>query len=109
MMGEKISRELERYGRAVTLYTPQHPEGVAVKAMLQPERDRGTAGAVPTRLGWVKQGRFIYLGPAQVCLEGKCRLEADRVWYGIRNARPVYAGGEVTHWWAVLEEVRDET
>ncbi|MBE6957056.1 MAG: hypothetical protein E7450_06355 [Ruminococcaceae bacterium] len=104
MMRENIDRELERYGRAVTVYTPQYPEGAVEKVMLQPERTRGTARAVPSPLGWKKQGRFIYLGPAHVPLEGKCGLEAEGVRYSLRNARPVYAGGELTHWWAVLEE-----
>ena len=105
MMTAKISTELERHGRVVTLYTPKHPEGVAVKAVVQPERSRGTARAVPSPLGWKKQGRFIYLGPAKVSLEGgSVRMEADGVRYDMHNARPVYAGGEITHWWAVFEE-----
>ena len=51
MMGEKIGRELERLGRRVTLYTPEHPDGVEVKACFQPMREKGTAKAVPTPLG----------------------------------------------------------
>ena len=47
MMQEKIGRELERYGRAVTVYTAQHPNGVAVKACVQPMREKGTAKAAP--------------------------------------------------------------
>lgn len=104
MMQEKIGRELERLGRKVTLYTAQNPDGVEVKACFQPMRERGTAKAVPTPLGWVVQDKFTYIGPAQVRLDGgDCRLEADGVCYRMRTAQPVYAGGELTHWWAVFD------
>lgn len=109
MMQEKIGRELARFGRRMTLYTKQHPEGVVVMAMLQPVRDRGTAKAVPTPLGWEIQDRFTYIGPAWVSLEdGCCRLEADGVWYWMRTAQPVYVGGQLTHWWAVFDRREQE-
>ena len=109
MIREKIGRELERYGRTVTLYTGQHPEGVRVKAMVQPVRDRGTAKAVPTPLGWEQQDRLTYIGPANVSLEeGTCRLEADGVCYRMYTAQPVYAGGHLAHWWAVFDRREQE-
>lgn len=109
MMQEKIGRELERLGREVTLYTPQHPDGIGVRACFQPMRERGTAKAAPTPLGWVVQDKFTYIGPAQVRLEGgNCRLEADGVCYRMRTAQPVYAGGELTHWWAVFDRREQE-
>lgn len=104
MMQEKIGRELERFGRTVTLYTRQHPEGVSVKAHVQPMREKGTAKAVPTPLGWVIQDKMTYIGPAGVHLDGgSCRMEADGVCYRMKQAQPVYVGGELTHWWAVFE------
>lgn len=104
MMAEKIERELERLGRPVTLYTAQHPGGIAVKACVQPMREKGTAKAAPTPLGWVVQDRFTYIGPAWARLDGgTCRLEADGVRYRMRTAQPVYVGGELTHWWAVFD------
>ena len=109
MMQEKIGRELARFGRAMPLYTKQHPEGVAVKAMFQPVRDRGTAKAVPTPLGWQVQDRFVYIGPAQASLEeGECRLEVDGVRYRMRTAQPVYAGGQLSHWWAMFDRKERE-
>ena len=66
--------------------------------------EKGTAKAVPTPLGWVVQDKFTYIGPAQVNLDsGRCRLEADGVCYRMKQAQPVYAGGQLTHWWAVFE------
>ena len=104
MMQEKIGRELERYGRMVTVYTAQHPDGVAVKACVQPMREKGTAKAAPTPLGWVVQDQVTYIGPAGIRLDGgSCRLEMDGVRYRMRTAQPVYAGGELTHWWAVFD------
>lgn len=109
MMQEKIGRELERLGRTVTLYTACSPQGVTVKAYFQPMRERGTAKAVPTRLGWVIQDKFTYIGPAQVSLDGgSCRLEADGVCYRMRTAQPVYVGGQLTHWWAVFDRREQE-
>lgn len=109
MMQEKIRRELERFGRTVTLYTAQNPEGVKVKACFQPMRERGTAKAAPTPLGWVIQDRFTYIGPAHVRLDGGvCRLEADGVCYRMHTAQPVYVGGRLTHWWAVFDRREQE-
>ena len=109
MMQGKIGRELARFGRKMMLYTKQHPEGIMVKAMLQPVRDRGAAKAVPTPLGWERQDRFVYIGPAQVSLEdGNCRLEADGVRYRMYTAQPVYAGDQLTHWWAMFDRKEQE-
>ena len=109
MMREKIERELERLGRTVTLYTKEHPEGVSVKAQVQPMREKGAARAVPTPLGWTVQDKLIYIGPAGVRLDGGgCRMAVDGTEYRVRTAQPVYVGGERTHWWAVLERAERE-
>ena len=109
MMHKQVKAELDRYGRKMTLYTREHPEGVEVKAMLQPVRDRRTAKAVPSPLGWVVQDRFIYIGPAEVALEGSgCRLTTDGADYRLRTAQPVYAGGVLSHWWAVFQCAQQE-
>ena len=109
MMRKDIERALEQFGRSVTLYTAQYPEGVAVNACFQPVRERGTAKAAPTPLGWVVQDKFTYIGPAQVRLDGgNCRLEADGVRYRMRTAQPVYVGGRLTHWWAVFDRREQE-
>lgn len=93
---------LARYGRDVTVYTGEVPEGVTLRAFFQPVRDRGTAQTVPSPLGIVKQDRFIYLGPPGQPLDDLCRVEVDGEVYGLEAAHPVHIGQVCSHWWAIF-------
>lgn len=101
-MGQEFARILARYGQDVTVYTETTPEGTALRAFFQPLRDKGTAQTVPSPLGQAKQDRFLYLGPPQTALDDACRLEVRGERYRVEAAQPIYVGGTVSHWWAVL-------
>lgn len=90
---------LARYGQTVTVYTPDTPEGVAVRAMLQPVLERSGEQAVPSPLGVRREDRFLYLGPKGTELQaGKSRVECQGTEYQVQAAHLV---GDC-HWWAVL-------
>lgn len=102
MMEREFAYILARYGQNVRVYTPGVPEGKALRAFFQPMRERGTVQTVPSPLGQVKQDRFLYLGPAQTALDENSRVEVDGELYRVDNAQPIYVGGRLSHWWAVL-------
>lgn len=106
-MTEAFEAILRAYGRAAVLC--RGDEKTEVRAFLQrvqkpaeqPPEEDGPFGAADLR-------RWVYLGPAD------CAVEAgDRVVTGdgedlvVQNAAAVYAGGERSHWWAVLRPARE--
>lgn len=102
MMEREFTRIAARYGQDVRVYTCGVPEGKALRAFVQPMRDRGTEQSVPSPLGQVKQDRFLYLGPPEPALDEDSRLEVGGERWRVRAAQPIYVGGVLTHWWAVL-------
>lgn len=104
-MAAEFADILTRYGRDMTVYSNQKPEGQAVRAFFQPVLDRGTAQAVPSPLGEVRQDRFLYLGPPEAALDCSpvCGVELDGELYRPQAVEPVYVGGELSHYWAVLK------
>lgn len=97
-----FSRILARYGQDVTVYTRDAAEGIRTRAFFQPQRDKGTQQSVPSPLGWVKQGRFVYLGPAEIRLDDTCKVKVGEEVFQVRSVQPVYVGDLLTHWWAVF-------
>lgn len=110
MTGRSFAGVLARYGRDVTVYSPEEPQGVTCRAFFQPVRERGTEQSVPAPLGLVKRDRFLYLGPAGTALDdgGTCRIEVGGEVYRPETVQAVWAGGEVHHWRAVLTRRAEE-
>lgn len=104
MMAAEFAGILARYGQDVTVYSAKIPEGERIRAFFQPVLDRGTVQAVPSPLGEVRQDRFLYLGPPETALDcgGQCGVEVRGELYRPWAVQPVYVGGELSHWWAVL-------
>ena len=97
---------LEKYGQPVQIF-PAEGAGTACRAFVQPlweKKDRWQA--VPTPLGAVCPDRWLYLGPPEMPLEGMeggyLQMGARR--FAVMRAQPVYLGGEVCHWRAVLAQ-----
>lgn len=97
-----FSRILARYGQDVTVYTQEAPEGIRTRAFFQPQRDKGTEQSVPSPLGWVKQDRFVYLGPAEIRVDDTCRVKVDEEVFQAQAVQPIYVGDRLNHWWAVF-------
>lgn len=101
MMEREFARILSRYGQSVNVYD-REGQKTLVRAFFQPVRDKGAEQSVPTPLGRVEQDRFLYLGPAEIPLDGRCRIVVEGESYRVETAQPIYVGETVSHWWAVL-------
>lgn len=102
MMEREFARVLARYGQNVRVYTPNEPKGKALRAFIQPMRERGTEQSVPSPLGQVKQDRFLYFGPPEPALDEDSRVEVGGECFRVQAAHPLYVGQGLSHWWAVL-------
>lgn len=106
-MTEAFNTILRTYGRTVVLC--HAGEKAEVRAFLQrvqktetdaPEED-GPFGAADLR-------RWVYLGPRDCPVEAGDRvLTGDGEELTVQTAAAVYAGGERSHWWAVLRPARE--
>ena len=94
---------LARYGQEVEICR-NGGQAVSCRAFVQPLLERQGTQRTPTVLGTVCRDRWLYLGdPAQ----GLDDLAGGWVaWKGkkldVLRAQPIYVGGELSHWWAVL-------
>ena len=105
MREDRFDRILKRYGQDAVIFTDGRPTGKRVRAIVRPLRERGTADAVPSPLGRVRQDRHLYLGApeGELSCHGACAVEIDGERYRPRAAHPIYVGGRLSHWWAILE------
>jgi len=101
-MQESFSRILSRYGRDMTVYTQAAPQGVCVRAFLQPMRERGTEQSVPSPLGRVNQDRFLYLGPPEAYPGTGSLVKVGSQTLRVQVTHLIYAGAQPVYRWAVL-------
>lgn len=114
-MRTQFLRMLEKYGQTVGIYRNKSDVGTPAKAFIQAMYEsRGEwQQALPSPLGLQRRDRFLYLGPPDISLEAM--EDGWIVWQGKRlrvaAAQAVYAGNEISHWWATLrledEEVQE--
>ena len=102
MIQGSFSRILTRYGQDMTVYTQASPEGIGVRAFFQPMREKGTEQSVPSPLGWIRQERFLYLGPSEPCLDETSRVKVGAQVLEVQGSHLVYVGAQPVYRWAVL-------
>ena len=102
MLEGEFARVLTQWGQKVRVYTKKEPDGISLRAFIQPMREKGTEQTVPSPLGQVKQDRFVYLGPPETELDEESKVELDGMYFRVWSAQPVSVGNRVSHWWAVL-------
>ena len=108
MMDREWQAILDRYGQSVKLLAPEDQTGTAVRAFLQPVRERGEEQLAPSPLGLRREERLLYLGPAGVPLSPRStRVVCEKRMYEVQAAHPVGAG-PLCHWWAVLRPLDKE-
>lgn len=103
-MTERFETVLQRYGRAVQLCAGA--ETTQTRAFLQPvtETDK-TAPFQVTTLGTADDRQWIYLGKTALA-EGTL-VRADGACYRAQSVRAIYAGAELSHYWALLIPERE--
>ena len=94
---------LSRYGQEIAVERERGTE--TVRAFLQPIRERDESVPETTAAGWLDGRLWLYLGRAAA------ETGDTVVWNGtafrVRSGRPLYIGGALSHWRAVLERERE--
>lgn len=105
-MTETFETILRTYGRAVTL---RHGgETCALCAFLQRIQKQETdAPQEETNFGAADLRRWLYIGPPQQSVEAGDLVCAEEGEFVVQTAAAIYAGGEKSHWWAILRPARE--
>jgi hypothetical protein len=95
---------LSRYGQAATLV--HQGASAAVRAFLQPVTDQNRASPYQvTPLGTADDRLWIFLGRDEITAGDTVVCGRER--FSVRSSAAVYAGGELSHWWAALSPQRE--
>ena len=102
-MNRRMEGILARYGQEVTV--ERGGEAEAVRAFLQPVRERDEAVPETAAIGWLDGRLWLYLGRKEVRAGDLVRWGERR--FRVRSGRPHYIGDRLCHWRAVLERARE--
>jgi len=106
-----IKRVMERFGRQVKICLPEGGgESGPFGAFVQPLRYKNKMylGGVNTRIGFNREGHYLYLGPPEHDLTGLPRgawIAHGDERFTIDRAEMVYFGDEPSHIWAVVRSM----
>lgn len=99
-----VTMVMRRFGMPVkAILAGEVREGYAFLQAVPERKERGRQ-FVPSPLGIVREERFLYLGEAELSLEGMdggyllCEGRA----YAISSAQAIYLGKTLSHWRAIL-------
>lgn len=100
-MRELVEQAFARYAMEVTV---EHRGGKkCARAFVQSvRREGGDEPFAVTPVGAVEQRVWRYLGAAETPVEMGDRVCREDQRFIVRNAMPVYAGGEIVYYWAML-------
>lgn len=110
---EYITRQLERYGSAVTV-TPKNGTPIKVNAIIQPLRLKKTMDSEAMGIvgGNREQSGMLYLGPVGCRLDqfarGTTITTENGAVYWVISVRCVMVAGAPIYVWAVLQETAKE-
>lgn len=105
-----IKRIMERFGRQIRLCLPGDTQSEAFGAFVQPLRYKNKMylGGVNTRIGFNREGYYLYLGPPEHDLtdlpDGAFLAQGDET-FTIDRAEKVYFCDEVSHIWAIIRSI----
>lgn len=90
-----LVRALARWGQTVTV------NGETIRAFLQPVEEKTQAAPYDVEpMGAIDDRKWIYIGLREVSPGDVITWQARR--FVVRDSRPWYLGGQISHWWAVL-------
>ena len=108
---DDIRRIMERFGRQVKICLPDDGgESEAYGAFVQPLRYKNKMylGGVNTRIGFNREGHYLYLGPPEHDLtalpRGAWIAHGDEK-FTIDRAEVVFFGDEPSHIWAIIRSM----
>lgn len=103
MIGRTVAWILERCGDEMILVDGDFRR--AIRGIIQPITQNSDEKRLPTAVGQMDEGRYLYLGLPEVSIAAR---RHQIVWRGrvfdVMNAHPIYIGDDISHWWAVLVE-----
>ena len=105
-----IKRIMERFGLQAHLCLPDGWKSESFGAFIQPlrHRNRMYLGGINTRIGFNREGHYLYLGPPEHDLTQLGRdawIQCGRESYTIDRAEIVHFGNEPSHIWAVVRSI----
>lgn len=105
-MTEQFARILQRWGADAVLESESGKR--TVRAFIQRVRREDTnAPEEATSFGAADLRRWLYIGPEDAALQAGDRVACRGEDFIVQTAAAVYAGGERSHWWAVLRPERE--
>ena len=106
-----VKRMMERFGRQVKVCLPESGgESGAFGAFVQPLRYKNKMylGGVNTRIGFNREGHYLYLGPPEHDLTALPRgawIACGAEKYTVDRAEMVFFGEEPSHIWAIIRSM----
>ena len=107
---EDIRRIMERFGRQMRLCLPDGWQSENFGAFLQPLRYKNKMylGGINTRIGFNREGYYLYLGPPEHDLTQLSRdvwIQCGAERYTVDRAEMVHFGDEESHVWAIVRSM----
>jgi len=102
---------METYGRRVQIQIGSETPGAPFGAFIRPLRYKNKMylGGVNTRIGFDREGYYLYLGPPAHDLTAAVNdlriLTQDGDAYTVDRAESIFVGDTVSHIWAILRSV----
>ncbi|MDR3313151.1 MAG: hypothetical protein LBS96_01695 [Oscillospiraceae bacterium] len=107
---KEIRQIMQRYGRPVRLRLPDGWQSETFGAFIQPLRYKNKMylGGVNTRIGFNREGYYLYLGPPEHDLNllgREASIECGEERYTVDRAETVHCGAEASHVWAIIRSI----
>lgn len=101
MIGRTVAWVIGRCGDEISLVDGE--ETLSIRGVVQPVQSKTVEQRLPTALGQMDEGRYLYLGLPDYPIDSR---RHRIIWrgrpFGVENAHPIYVGDEISHWWGVL-------
>ncbi|MDR1927741.1 MAG: hypothetical protein LBQ33_03775 [Oscillospiraceae bacterium] len=110
---KEMDEIFSRFGRQLHLCLPDGWRTAQFGAFLQPLRYKNKMylGGVNTRIGFNREGYFLYLGPPEHDLTQLGRemwIQCGQEKYTVDRAEKVYCGDAPSHIWAIVRSMVGE-
>ncbi len=106
-VGRTVGWILDRCGDEIILIEGEHR--CEIRGVIQPITQNSDEKRLPTAIGQMDEGRYLYLGLPQYPIAAR---QSEIVWrgqtFGVQNAHPIYIGDEISHWWGILVRLGKE-
>ena len=108
-----LKKYVEKYGTTVSLSSDGKVFGTPYRAFIQPLRYKNKMYlmGVRSKLGWIDQSHYLYIGPAEkdvAGLKSAARIRSQNENFYIVKAENVHLGDNIFYNWAVIRAVVED-